>query len=128
MAASPAGKIGDVRPVSTGIKILRFRFLRCAKPKAISRGLSRSVAQPGRALRSGRRGRRFKSCHSDQGLADFSLPSANDIANDTKFGSLRFGLGRPSGIALILCRGRVPCPRPVGPKAHGQFLAGDGYP
>ena len=26
----------------------------------------RSVAQPGRALRSGRRGRRFKSCHSDQ--------------------------------------------------------------
>jgi hypothetical protein len=26
----------------------------------------RSVAQSGRALRSGRRGRRFKSCHSDQ--------------------------------------------------------------
>ena len=26
----------------------------------------RSVAQPGRALRSGRRGRRFESCHSDQ--------------------------------------------------------------
>ena len=26
----------------------------------------RSVAQPGSALRSGRRGRRFKSCHSDQ--------------------------------------------------------------
>ncbi len=26
----------------------------------------RNVAQPGRALRSGRRGRRFKSCHSDQ--------------------------------------------------------------
>ena len=25
----------------------------------------RSVAQFGRALRSGRRGRRFKSCHSD---------------------------------------------------------------
>jgi hypothetical protein len=28
--------------------------------------LSRSVAQPGRALCSGRRGRRFKSSHSDQ--------------------------------------------------------------
>src|SRR6516164_7708736 len=66
MAASPAGKIGDVGPVSTGIKILRFRFLRYAKPEAISRGLSRSVAQPGRALRSGRRGRRFESCRSDQ--------------------------------------------------------------
>ena len=26
----------------------------------------RGVAQPGRALRSGRRGRRFKSCHPDQ--------------------------------------------------------------
>ena len=28
----------------------------------------RSVAQSGSALRSGRRGRRFKSCHSDQNL------------------------------------------------------------
>ena len=27
---------------------------------------SRSIAQPGRALRSGRRGRRFESCYSDQ--------------------------------------------------------------
>lgn len=40
--------------------------LRSPKPKAISRLPSRSVAQPGRALRSGRRGRRFESCHSDQ--------------------------------------------------------------
>ncbi len=40
-------------------------FLRCGEGDAISRGLSRSVAQPGRALRSGRRGRRFESCHSD---------------------------------------------------------------
>jgi integrase len=31
----------------------------------ISRSVSRSVAQPGRAPRSGRGGRRFKSCHSD---------------------------------------------------------------
>ena len=29
------------------------------------RSTYRSVAQLGRALRSGRRGRRFKSCHSD---------------------------------------------------------------
>ena len=29
------------------------------------RFLNRSVAQLGRALRSGRRGRKFKSCHSD---------------------------------------------------------------
>ena len=32
---------------------------------------SRSVAQPGRALRSGRRGRRFKSCHSDHSFKQF---------------------------------------------------------
>ncbi len=31
---------------------------------------SRSVAQFGRALRSGRRGRRFKSCHTDRPAAD----------------------------------------------------------
>ena len=30
------------------------------------RSLPRGVAQPGRALRSGRRGHRFKSCHPDQ--------------------------------------------------------------
>src|SRR5215470_19391316 len=37
---------------------------------------SRSVAQPGRAPRSGRGGRRFKSCHSDHCLAQIaaSLP------------------------------------------------------
>ena len=29
---------------------------------------NRNVAQPGRALRSGRRGRRFKSCHSDHNI------------------------------------------------------------
>jgi hypothetical protein len=35
----------------------------------------RSVAQPGRALRSGRRGRRFESCHSDQSFHNsISLP------------------------------------------------------
>ena len=49
-----------------GSKFLNSGFLRCAEGEAISRGLSRSVAQPGRALRSGRRGRRFESCHSDQ--------------------------------------------------------------
>ncbi len=32
----------------------------------------RSVAQLGRALRSGRRGRRFESCHSDLKSLDFT--------------------------------------------------------
>jgi len=32
----------------------------------VSQDKKRGVAQPGRALRSGRRGRRFKSCHPDQ--------------------------------------------------------------
>ena len=54
-----------------GLKISKIGSLRCAKADAISRGLSRSVAQPGRALRSGRRGRRFESCHSDQNFIRF---------------------------------------------------------
>ncbi len=33
----------------------------------------RSVAQPGRALRSGRRGRRFESCHSDHDFNGLAL-------------------------------------------------------
>ncbi len=42
-------------------------LLRCGERLAISRPpVDRSVAQPGRAPRSGRGGRRFKSCHSDQ--------------------------------------------------------------
>ena len=60
------------RPATTG----RKGCLRPPKPMAISRVLTsgrrrqarphgRSVAQPGRALRSGRRGRRFESSHSD---------------------------------------------------------------
>ena len=36
--------------------------------RSCSKGQCRSVAQPGRAPRSGRGGRRFKSCHSDQPL------------------------------------------------------------
>ena len=40
----------------------------------------RSVAQPGRAPRSGRGGRRFKSCHSDQHLAVIHDPCATPCA------------------------------------------------
>jgi hypothetical protein len=46
-------------------------------------GLSRSVAQPGRALCSGRRGRRFESSHSDQGFSKsgfFDRPARIDQA------------------------------------------------
>ena len=41
----------------------------------------RSVAQSGSAPRSGRGGRRFKSCHSDQHLAPIHIRSANGYAN-----------------------------------------------
>src|SRR5207253_2083735 len=44
----------------------------------------RSVAQPGSAPRSGRGGRRFKSCHSDQYLAQFGTATATDIATETR--------------------------------------------
>src|SRR5512144_2705986 len=43
--------------------------MRCLPLKVLGykTGASRSVAQSGSAPRSGRGGRRFKSCHSDQG-------------------------------------------------------------
>jgi AraC-like DNA-binding protein len=46
----------------------QYQFLQWAMCLAIRPAPSRSVAQPGRALRSGRRGRRFKSYHSDHGF------------------------------------------------------------
>ena len=71
-AASPAARIWRCsRRTFISGSSSQFGFLRCAKPKAISRASCRSVAQPGRALRSGRRGRRFKSCHSDQDFIRF---------------------------------------------------------
>ena len=42
--------------------------------KILYEGIFRGVAQPGRALRSGRRGRRFKSYHPDH--FNFSKPFA----------------------------------------------------
>ena len=39
----------------------------------------RDVAQFGRALRSGRRGRRFKSCHLDQYAAVVELADTRDL-------------------------------------------------
>ncbi len=53
-------------------------LLRPAPALAISRPpVDRSVAQPGRAPRSGRGGRRFKSCHSDQNFPpNRKLPKA----------------------------------------------------
>src|ERR1700687_6129250 len=69
-AASPAGRICVFRPTFTGvassIRLLAVRESQGYKPRSC-----RSVAQPGRALRSGRRGRRFKSCHSDHILMSF---------------------------------------------------------
>src|SRR6516165_10330664 len=47
--------------------------------------VSRSVAQPGRAPRSGRGGRRFKSCHSDQYLADPQIPFPTVSPTDIRF-------------------------------------------
>ena len=55
------------------------RFSTLRGPPAVARppaGPSRfrGVAQPGRALRSGRRCRRFKSCHPDQYFSHICLP------------------------------------------------------
>ena len=51
----------------------------------ISRSVSRSVAQPGRAPRSGRGGRRFKSCHSDHYLADPETAFPTVFSTETMF-------------------------------------------
>ena len=51
------------RGVPSSIRLLAVCETQGYKPRTC-----RSVAQPGRALRSGRRGRRFESCHSDQDI------------------------------------------------------------
>lgn len=69
-SAEITGCLIAAAPVSPFFRRLRFPaacLLRTTERLAISRPpVDRSVAQPGRAPRSGRGGRRFKSCHSDQ--------------------------------------------------------------
>ena len=64
---------------------------------AISRPLNRSVAQSGRAPRSGRGGRRFKSCHSDQIFQALEVPATFPAARR----------GRLNGAGSTAC----PCAR-----------------
>ena len=45
----------------------------------------RSIAQPGRALRSGRRGRRFESCYSDQYMEIAGLSGDFYVQKNTDF-------------------------------------------
>ena len=101
LAATPAecnrqsGRAGLCRKVACKVAAAwppgAARFASCAclapalyapirsKPVIAERALARcrSVAQPGRALRSGRRGRRFKSCHSDHFPTPFELMIVN---------------------------------------------------
>src|SRR5271169_4269519 len=56
--------------------------------ECISATLCRSVAQSGSAPRSGRGGRRFKSCHSDQYLAESKTrwsPASSPASADARF-------------------------------------------
>src|SRR4051794_20213843 len=88
-----AGKVQMARPISA--------CLRPWKVAAISPDFSRSVAQSGSAPRSGRGGRRFKSCHSDQ------LPLAGaDLANHPVSKPLDEGLAKASDIQA--CRSDQP--------------------
>src|SRR5882672_2661136 len=62
-------------------------YLMCLRPAGavvIRPANSRSVAQPGRAPRSGRGGRRFKSCHSDQYLAQIPTRAAKGCAKASR--------------------------------------------
>jgi hypothetical protein len=86
---------------------------RSAKPGNLARG-NRGVAQPGRALRLGRRCRRFKSCHPDQlfkGWEALRRSRAEKWPQLGCFGSTRSGV-------------RVPLPRPFLKRAalSGRFL------
>ena len=66
----------------------------------IRRRLCRSVAQPGRAPRSGRGGRRFKSCHSDQLYQWLSFPEkATPTVSPTVSPKVWNRRRRPLGIA-----------------------------
>jgi hypothetical protein len=65
------------KPVSTSD---RFR----SKPFSGSCSECRSVAQSGSAPRSGRGGRRFKSCHSDQYLAEINSHPAKGSAKTSR--------------------------------------------
>src|SRR4029077_13833892 len=49
----------------------------------VSFSVGRSVAQPGRALASGARGREFESPRSDQHLAEIQTAFAQEIAQET---------------------------------------------
>ncbi len=57
----PRARAARIPPQPAKSLLRRSRVLAISRPPA-----DRSVAQPGRAPRSGRGGRRFKSCHSDQ--------------------------------------------------------------
>ena len=69
------------------------RILRTLNGMAITAALpiSRSVAQSGSAPRSGRGGRRFKSCHSDHHLAQCDNQSGTNIGTETFSVSCRRG-------------------------------------
>ena len=88
VAACPAGKICVFRPTFTGsvssIRLLAVRETQGYKPRSC-----RSVAQPGRALRSGRRGRRFKSCHSDHHFNTYNFDILAAQRNAQRNGLLR---------------------------------------
>jgi hypothetical protein len=76
----------------------------------------RSVAQPGRAPRSGRGGRRFKSCHSDQYLAQNPAVLPNVSPND-------IGKRENDVLGLLLSPPRIR--RAAG---TGDFVRGDDLP
>src|SRR5438270_13800642 len=81
--------------------------------------LGRSVAQPGRAPRSGRGGRRFKSCHSDQYLAEImTLPGTDCVKRHTK---LRVVLIAALALAVAAPDAQAQAPSPPAQPARTRF-------
>ena len=124
---------GRVRLYHTGCRWRGHRGYLCLRRRrdAVIRRPSgrRSVAQSGSAPRSGRGGRRFKSCHSDQipsGRAEFLQASAIAAALERQLLPLwsanccRAGALQPSGDV------RADCARAYGNRLQAEFFTSDG--
>lgn len=70
----------------------------------------RDVAQPGSARRSGRRGRRFESCHPDlTGQMRFTFVCPVFILGKSLSSAYNFHVGRKSNCVCDTFDGQVPC-------------------
>ncbi len=106
-------------PAPRSFSLSRLQLSQCRGYKAAD---SRSVAQSGSAPRSGRGGRRFKSCHSDQFPADLQFPKTRQKYPKT----VRMRAADPYRVwyvSVAMTNGERPWE-----TAHSQSRSGPGNP